>query len=89
MNYFQDRKMFVKWKGEQSSEKNLNGGGPQGCTLGILEYLSQTNNNFDFIPDDEKYKFIDDLSTLDIINLINIQVGYDKFDQYWYILIQF
>ena len=72
INYFQDRKMFVKWKGEVSEMRKLNGGGPQGCTLGILEYLSQTNNNCDYIPTDEKYKFIDDLTTLDIINLLSI-----------------
>ena len=40
--------------------------------MGILEYLSQTNNNADFLPDDERFKFIDDLSILDIINLISI-----------------
>ena len=33
---------------------------------------SKTNNNADFLPDDERFKFIDDLSILDIINLISI-----------------
>ena len=72
INYFQDRKMFVKWKGEVTEMRNLNGGGPQGCTWGILEYLSQTNNNVDFIPPDERYKFIDDLTTLEIVNLLSV-----------------
>ena len=40
INYFQDRKMSVKWKGTISSLRQINGGGPQGATLGILEYLS-------------------------------------------------
>ena len=39
--------------------------------MGILEYLSQTNNNTDFLRDDLKFKFIDDLSFLEIINLIS------------------
>ena len=64
--------MKVKWNGKVSSIRNLNGGGPQGGLLGILEYLSQTNNNTDFIPVQEKFKFIDDLSTLEIINLISV-----------------
>ena len=33
---------------------------------------SKSNNNADFLPDDERFKFIDDLSILDIINLISI-----------------
>ena len=40
-NFFQNRQMSVKWKGCQSQPRRINGGGPQGATLGILEYLSQ------------------------------------------------
>ena len=35
VNYFQDRKMSVKWHGCRSVPKNINGGGPQGATLGL------------------------------------------------------
>ena len=49
--------MKVKWNGQFSSERNLNGGGLQGGMMGILEYLSQTNNNADFLPDNERFKF--------------------------------
>ena len=45
VNYFQNRKMSVKWKGIYSYARHLNGGGPQGGTLGILEYLCQSNDN--------------------------------------------
>ena len=75
VNFFQDRKMRVKWKGHISTFRNLNGGGPQGGTLGIEEYLSQSNDNCDFLPDDEKFKYIDDLSMLEIINLISIGIA--------------
>ena len=64
--------MKVKWKGLLSSQRALPGGGPQGGTLGIEEYLSQNNDNTDILDEDEKFKFIDDLSTLEIINLISI-----------------
>ena len=40
--------------------------------MGILEYLSQTNDNVEFIPVEDRYKFIDDLSILQIINLISV-----------------
>ena len=39
--------------------------------MGILEYLSQTNHNTDFLSDEDKFKFIDDLSFLEILNLIS------------------
>ena len=39
--------------------------------MGMLEYLSQTNDNTDFIDPDDKFEFIDDLSILEIINLIS------------------
>ena len=40
--------------------------------MGILEYLSQTNDNVEFIPVEDRYKFVDDLSILEIINLISV-----------------
>ena len=43
-----------------------------GASLGNWEYLSQTNNNADFIPEEDKFKFVDDLSTLEIINLLTV-----------------
>ena len=72
ISYFQNRRMIVKWKGTESSERILNGGGPQGALWGILEYLSQSNSNTDYISNNRKFKFIDDLSILEIINLISI-----------------
>ena len=50
-------------------------GGPQGSTFGILEYLSQSNVNAECIDEDERYKFVDDLSFLEIINLLSIGIS--------------
>ena len=75
MSFFQNREMVVKWKGLVSSLRPLPGGGPQGGTLGIEEYLSQNNDNVDFLEYDEKFKFIDDLSILEIINLLSIGIA--------------
>ena len=41
----------------------------------ILEYLSQTNNNFDFIEEDLRYKYFDDASILEIFNLLSIGIA--------------
>ena len=75
ISYFQDRRMVVKWNGVESSMKTLNGGGPQGALWGILEYLSQSNNNTDFLSKENKFKFIDDLSVLDKINILSIGIS--------------
>ena len=70
LSFFQDRRMRVKWKGGLSSEKFLPGGGPQGGLLGTLEYTSQSDGNTNFLTEKEKYKFIDDLSFLELLNLL-------------------
>ena len=69
VNFFQDRKMSVKWKGCQSTVRDLNGGGPAGATFGLLEYLSQSNNFADMVNEDDRFRFMDDLSLLENVNL--------------------
>ena len=74
-NYFQKRKMVVKWHGEMSSERDLKGGGPQGGNFGNLEYLSQTNKNLSFVDQDLGFKFFDTRDS--------------QFAQYWHCISQF
>ena len=62
--------MRVKWQGCLSSLMAMPGGGPQGCLLGLLEYLANSNDNADHVPVDMRFKFIDDLSILEVLNLI-------------------
>ena len=64
VNYFQGRQCQVKWRGCLSSKQDLPGSGAQGSVLGNWEYLSQTKNNADHIPVDDKWKWVDDLTTL-------------------------
>ena len=70
ISYFQDRKMIVKWNQHFSTVRKLPGGGPQGCTFGGLEYLVNSNDNTDHISTEMKFKFVDDLSTLEKLNLL-------------------
>ena len=72
INYFQNRRMVVKFGNATSQPKTLNGGGPQGATFGILEYLSQSNSNANCVESENRFKFIDDLTILEIINVLNI-----------------
>ena len=37
----------------------MKGGGPQGSTIGILEYLSHSNNNADSVPKEDTGSSID------------------------------
>ena len=62
----------MKWHGQQSEPKQINGGGPQGATLGILEYLSQSNNNADMVSQKDRFKFVDDLTALEVVNLLSV-----------------
>ena len=67
--------MSVTWHGCSSVPRKINGGGPQGATLGILEYLSQSNNSADCVSPEDRFKFIDDLTILEIINLLTIGIS--------------
>ena len=64
--------MVVKWHGLKSTTRDLPGGGPQGCTFGLLEYKSNSNDNVNHVPIDMRFKFVDDLSILEKLNLVLI-----------------
>ena len=64
--------MRVAWRGKLSSERPLPGSGPQGSSWGILEYLSQSNNSADCVPEADRAKFMDDLTILEVIFLANV-----------------
>ena len=67
VSYLSQRTMKVKFNGEQSEEQSLVGGGPQGTLLGLIEYLVQSNDNADSVSEEDRFKYIDDLSVLEVI----------------------
>ena len=69
MSFFENRRMKVKWHSVLSETKPLDGGGPQGSSWGVISYLSQTNDNANNIPVEDRYKYFDDLSFVEKINL--------------------
>ena len=70
--------MKVKWRGLSRKVWALLGDGPRD----IEEYLSQSNRNVDFLSQDKKYKFIDDLSIIEMLNLISIALSSYNFQQH-------
>ena len=67
--------MSVKWHGQESKPRNLPGGGPAGATLGLLEYLSQSNDSANCVSPEDRFKFVDDLTILELVNLLNIGIS--------------
>ena len=53
-------------------KKNVTGGGIQGGTTGILEFISLTKGNLDFVGQDQGFKFADDSSCLEVLNLLSL-----------------
>ena len=72
INYFQDRSVIVKWHNKQSKERHVPGGGPQGAYIGNLEYTAQSNKSANIVKKDSRFKFVDDLTTLEKINLLMV-----------------
>jgi hypothetical protein len=76
-SYLTDRKMKVKFNGEMSEFLALIGGGPQGTLLGQIEYLLQSNDNADIVCPDDRFKYIDDLSFLQLVCLSGLLTEYN------------
>ena len=49
-------------------------GGPAGSTVGLLEYLSQSNDSANCVDKEDRFKFVDDLSILEIVNLLTVGI---------------
>ena len=42
------------------------------ASLRNWEFLSQTNDNAECVPGDDRFRFVDDLTTLEVINLLTV-----------------
>ena len=62
-----------------SESKQLPGGGPQGTSLGIWSYLSQTNDNPEQASEEDIYKFVDDKSLVEVIDFQKIGIASHNF----------
>ena len=69
VSYLTDRNMRVRFHNSYSSTYPLPGGGPQGTLMGVIMYLVQSNDNADVVDEDMRFKFVDDLSILELVLL--------------------
>ena len=76
-SYLTDRKMQVRYNDAYSSTHSLPGGGPQGSLVGLIEYFVQSNDNADCVDPDLRFKYVDDLSVLELIMLAGILSEYN------------
>ena len=76
-SYLTDRKMRVKFNGEVSDFLALLGAGPQSTLIGQIEYLVQSNDNADIVSPEDRYKYIDDLSILQLVFLSGLVTEYN------------
>ena len=77
ISYLSNRQMKVKFNGEESEFLTLSGGGPQGTLLGQIEYLALTNDNAASVPELDRFKYIDDLTILELVSLAGLLTNYN------------
>ena len=71
--------MELKMNGQASTPLDLVGGGPQGSLIGQLLYLIASDDVAEEIPEEDKFKYIDDLSALEAVFTEGKLVDYDFF----------
>ena len=69
--------MTVKFNSEESALYSLIGGGPQGCWTGQACFITASDDNAEFVDQEDRYKFSDDLNILEVIILGNILTEHD------------
>ena len=77
IEFLEDRQMSVKFNGQESSLFPLVGGGPQGSWTGQAAYIVSSDDNAECVPEDDRYKYSDDLSILELVMLANALTEYN------------
>ena len=79
IDYLKNRKMKVKMNGLESEIRELVGGSPQGTLIGHLLYCGSSDDAASEIPEEDKFKYIDDLEVLKLVCLAGVLQEYDFF----------
>jgi hypothetical protein len=79
IDFLNDRKMEVKMNGHTSTPFDLVGGGPQGSLIGQLIYIISSDDAAEDIPEEDQFKYVDDLSAVEGINTSIRPSDYDVF----------
>ena len=76
-SYLTDRQMQVRYNDTYSGTYSLPGGGPQGSLVGLIEYFVQSNDNADSVDPEMRFKYVDDLSVLELVMLTGLLSEYN------------
>ena len=77
LDFLEDRKMMVKYNTASSKWYDLVGGSPQGSWNGQNSYIVSSDDSADSVPQDDQYKYCDDLSILELIMIGHILTEYN------------
>ena len=69
--------MQVRLRNVLSKIYELPGGGAQGTLIGLLEYLIQSNDNADCVNQSMRFKYVDDLTILELVLFAGLLTEYD------------
>jgi len=81
MEYMEDRQMSVRYNSAWSRWHTLVGGSPQGSWMGQMAYISASDDAAGGLEDEEKFKFCDDLTILELIAVGGMLTEYN-FEQH-------
>ena len=77
IEFIEERQMSVKYNGEESKLHTLIGGGPQGSWSGQACYLTASDDCAETVPLDDRYRYCDDLTILELVMLGDILTEYN------------
>ena len=77
IDFLNERKMHVKMNQKISTTFDLFGGSPQGSLIGQILYIIGSDDSAEEVPEENKYKYIDDLAVLDPVNIKDKLIPYD------------
>jgi hypothetical protein len=80
IEFLEDRVMSLKFNGEESPLFHLIGGGPQGSWNGQNCYLTASNDNTDFVNQEDRFKYCDDVNILELIMIGAILTQYNFYE---------
>ena len=78
-NYLTGRKMTVNYNNAKSSIIiiDLIGGFPQGSVIGGDTFVVTTDDSADFVDEEHRFKYIDDLEILELVTVTGVLQDYD------------
>ena len=79
ISYMSGRTMSLKFNQVESSLYQLCGGFPQGSKIGQDCYLGASNDAAEYVSEEDRFKYIDDLQVLELLMLAGILTDYNVY----------